>query len=1611
MSQDIATLGLRVDSSQLVDLDRRLRTLEDTAGRTEEATTKLGKSTDFLTRLYRDLAAAAAAVKLFEYIKDAALLNARYETLGVTMGVVGKQAGYTAVQMEAAAVALQKTGISMIESRQQAMRLVQAHIDLSNATKLARIAQDAAVIGNMNSSDAFAALVHGIQSGQTEVLRTIGLNVNMEQSYKAIAATLHKTVGQLTQNEKTQGILNAVMAAGSDIAGVYAASMDTAGKQLLSLKRYTEDLKVIQGEVFNEVLTVAVMAYTAHLKDANGEVSALAQNGQLKEWGADITNVFVWVADNLQNMLGAVKLLSTGLAAGAVAIGNAFTYLGSIKDAGLDLDKQKAAWASYVAAQSSNAAQFAASRDEILAGEDKFAKALGERRAAVADKAAKELKATEDREKQLQNIMVYYAGQREKGLVSEAAYLKAVAATMQAFTGDNHKYADTAAGPDTKGASAAKKAAEEYAKLIQTIKEKTAASALDDQTTGKMTEGQKFAIKIMEDLRTGTLKLSAADKTKLAGNLEAMLTQERLTAAHDADAKAQAAAAEKLDKETTAIWDQVRAMQSQVELYGLSATAALNLEAVRLQAALDTPELTALELSALERRLAAVRALSIATQELDSKNFIKKQADDARQTWQKTADMIENALTTALMNGFGSGKSAAVVLRDSIVAMFKTLILQPTVKAIAQAGAGAAGSLLTSAASAGNASSLLGSGGTAGGLYSAYTSSSLGQFMSGFSGSAAGASEALGAPMTGAAQAGSYLSNGLSGAAGVPYLGLAGGGLAAYTVGERIGGAGGAVAGAAAGAGTVALGGALTGAAAGTGVAAGAMTALAAIPVWGWAAIGALAILGSMQDGPEKATRLGFGSNNAAGAISINERGNEGKSNQYVADTSSTGAFGSFGVVSTFWMEAAQPAVQAFVKTVTQTDDALAKFMNGTEKAATVAALSAHTYTSNSGAEGSDPNGQGGLDATFRDRIQTIMQAVDPALGKLLDGFTGTSQALAAEAEALLDYRKNLPAVSESLFGVVVTVQDLVALRTPTEAMGAALIRITSAFQATNAVADALGIKVETAFGSLGLASLDARQKLIDLAGGVDALGAGTTYFAQNFMTAADRLSPVFEAVTRRMGDLGYAGVTTADGYRDAVLKLAKSGALATEAGASTYIELLKLAPSFKMVGDAAAEAAKATADAAKIAADAATQATKDAAEARQTAADAVLGQVDSAYSALETIIGREKAAKQKAHEIAMAGIEAQITASQTAVTKSKTLSDTLHNALDGLKGPQDARSDRTGAQAQVAAMLAIARAGGPLPTVEALKAPLATLQQDSKDLFATYQDYQRDFYTTANDVAALSSAADASLSTDEKALAALEAQKKMMEQAYAAEIAALDATLDNAKLQVDLLKGMDLSLITVTSALATLNATIGAAMQNKDVATASALTQQYATSLGRTPDAQGLAWWKNTVDQGAPLQQALDGIANSNEAKVVSLYKNVLGRTPDAPGLKFWVDVMNSGVSLDSVSQGFLTSDEAKARSSTPHFAAGGQHSGGWRVVGEHGPELEHTGASTIVSNGGARALLDQSGVESEIRALRQEMISGLMTIARNTGTVAKLQEQFDRDGTPQPRNEGATA
>ena len=99
------------------------------------------------------------------------------------------------------------------------------------------------------------------------------------------------------------------------------------------------------------------------------------------------------------------------------------------------------------------------------------------------------------------------------------------------------------------------------------------------------------------------------------------------------------------------------------------------------------------------------------------------------------------------------------------------------------------------------------------------------------------------------------------------------------------------------------------------------------------------------------------------------------------------------------------------------------------------------------------------------------------------------------------------------------------------------------------------------------------------------------------------------------------------------------------------------------------------------------------------------------------------------------------------------------------------------------------------------------------------------------------------------------------------------------------------------------------------------------------------------------------------------------------------------------------------------PAFAAGGNHSGGFRIVGEYGPELEATGASRIFNADQTRNIFQNGSADNrdmvaelralreEVRELRNEQKAGHVAIAKNTGESAKQLRRWDGEGTPPVR------
>lgn len=280
------------------------------------------------TRMAGIVGVALGIGVLVNYARESIMLASRIETLGIVIREVGKNAGYTKAEMDFYVESIKKNGITTQAAMDSVTKMAQAQLDLTKASKLARISQDAAVIGNTNSSEAFQRMIWGIKSGQTEILRTMGLNVNFEQSYSKLATQLNKNAASLNESEKTQARMNEVLEYGIRIQGVYEASLGAAGKQMQSMKRYVEELQLGFGELFGAALKQGVFDVSDLLKAMNKDLDQMKASGVWEDWGRAVSGPLrvalegIWnIFKSIWNIIQPIAPLLTQLAGLFGAIG------------------------------------------------------------------------------------------------------------------------------------------------------------------------------------------------------------------------------------------------------------------------------------------------------------------------------------------------------------------------------------------------------------------------------------------------------------------------------------------------------------------------------------------------------------------------------------------------------------------------------------------------------------------------------------------------------------------------------------------------------------------------------------------------------------------------------------------------------------------------------------------------------------------------------------------------------------------------------------------------------------------------------------------------------------------------------------------------------------------------------------------------------------------------------------------------------------------------------------------------------------------------------------------------------------------------------------------
>lgn len=212
-----------------------------------------------------NLKAAAVAASLglvaagaYGLLRQSGDLAARIETLGVVMGIAGKNANLSAHGMRVQVEGVKALGITTQEANDSIIQFTQAQLKLADASKIARAAQDLAVVAGENSSQTFKRLTTAIQIQQPILLRQVGITTGLEQIYREHAQTLGKNWQALDALEKKQAFVNKILAEGEKVAGAYEASMTTAGKQIGSFSRFVEEAKLKLGQGLLPVMLDAV---------------------------------------------------------------------------------------------------------------------------------------------------------------------------------------------------------------------------------------------------------------------------------------------------------------------------------------------------------------------------------------------------------------------------------------------------------------------------------------------------------------------------------------------------------------------------------------------------------------------------------------------------------------------------------------------------------------------------------------------------------------------------------------------------------------------------------------------------------------------------------------------------------------------------------------------------------------------------------------------------------------------------------------------------------------------------------------------------------------------------------------------------------------------------------------------------------------------------------------------------------------------------------------------------------------------------------------------------------------------------------------------------------
>ncbi|MCP5246076.1 MAG: tape measure protein [Burkholderiales bacterium] len=481
------------------------------------------------------------------------------------------------------------------------------------------------------------------------------------------------------------------------------------------------------------------------------------------------------------------------------------------------------------------------------------------------------------------------------------------------------------------------------------------------------------------------------------------------------------------------------------------------------------------------------------------------------------------------------------------------------------------------------------------------------------------------------------------------------------------------------------------------------------------------------------------------------------------------------------------------------------------------------------------------------------------------------------------------------------------------------LVRLSSEFESLENTVRLLGHTSTEAQTLLRSFTLEQRSAAVELAGGTDALNSKTQFFFNNVLTDTQKFAIVSADLRKELAKYGVTTVPTIEKLNNAVT----SGKLTWE----QFVTALDLTPMIVQANQYR--------------------------DAINTATQSIVSPIDAletAFSALQQSVAAERDRLTNDYNKSLDAVNQQISDVTDSVGKLRTLSAAINQTVVALRP-----ISRDQAKQQIRDAIAAAQTGN-FPTADSLRESLTTLARRDTSGFASSFEFEREQRKTANLVGELGDLTNTRLSTEERSLQALEEQRKALQDGFDRSTQRLDSMLGQGREAIDRLRGIETGVLSLADALKNINAASAAAGGPSNIGSPGLLP--FSNAGGSIRSDRPI-----TVTTQAELQPIRDFFAKNPTPKQIfdAAKKNNI----------------SSGVIASALGLGQKQIDQFFEKTGLPRFAGGGLHSGGLRIVGERGPEIEATGPARITSNNDLRNMLSNENVVAAINQLIAELQS----------------------------------